>query len=137
MNYQRVEISLTDGRLLSCDCYIVSSSTRGAVLYTPLDRATRNFIKVAEREGKQFFGERPVIVVPPILTNDEQQRPNLPPYRFIGEFISQPFKSKNCWSRAIVVWYQNSPYPIIGEDAEVDFRLIDWDAIAVDQSIKF
>lgn len=135
MNYKRVEITLNDGRRISCICYIVSSSDRGALIYTPSDRATRNFIRVAENEGRKLFGDHPVIVVPPTITYDAEERPNLPPYRFVGEFTSAPFDDTKCWSTAIIVWYQNAPYPVIGKDVETAFRQIEWNTITKDENV--
>ena len=106
-------------------------------MYTPSDRATRNFIKVAENEGRKLFGDHPVIVVPPAITYDAENRPHLPPCRFVGEFSSDPIDEKKCWSTAIVVWYQNTPYPIIGGDVETAFREIQWNASASDEEIEF
>ncbi len=106
------------------------------MIYTPSDRATRKFIKVAENEGRKLFGDHPVIVVPPTITYDAEERPHLPPYRFVGEFSSDPIDGTKCWSTAIVVWYQGPPYPVIGEDVERAFRRIEWNALASDEVIE-
>ena len=136
MKPQRVEFTLDDGRQLSCSCYIVSFSDRGALTYSPSERANRNFIKVAEMEGRKLFGNHPTIVVPPNLTYDAEQGPHLPPYRFVGEFTSNPIDDKKCWSTAIVVWYQNAPFPVIGDDVAASFRSIEWESLAADQDIQ-
>lgn len=132
MNLQRVEVNLDDGRRLSCGCYIVSFSDRGAIMFTPSERATRNFIRVAENEGRKLFGDLPVVLVPPNITVDGE-RQFLPRYRFVGEFTSTPIDDSKCYSTAIVIWYQEGPYPVIGEDVESKFRLIDWNSVAIDQ----
>ena len=105
-------------------------------MYSWCDRTIRNFIRVAENEGRKFFGDQPVIVVPPEINRDDPDRPSLPPYRFIGEFSSSPLDDSNDWSTAIVVWYQNSPFPVIGDDALPAFRGIDWGVSAADKSLE-
>lgn len=137
MKPEHVEIVLDDGRQLRCSCYIVSSSDRGTLIYTPSDRATRNFIRVAENEGRKLFGNHPVIVIPPVLSRDDEGRPHLPRYRLVGEFTSDPMDRSMCWSKAIIVWYQSAPFPVIGDDVHMAFRSITWNALALDEAIQF
>jgi hypothetical protein len=118
---------LKDGRELTATCAIVSSSDRGAMIFTPSDRATRNFIAKAHDDAKKLFGNKPVILVPPRMTRDDQDQPSLPPVRVVAEFSSRPFDEKSCLSSAVVIWYQQDAFPFIGQDVIGDFELIDWE----------
>jgi hypothetical protein len=122
-----IETRLKDGRELTATCVIVSSSDRGAMIFTPSDRATRNFIAKAHDDAKKLFGNKPVILVPPRMTHDEQDQPWLPPVRVVAEFSSRPFDEKSCLSSAVVIWYQQEAFPFIGKDVIGDFELIDWE----------
>jgi hypothetical protein len=122
-----IETRLKDGRELNATCVIVSSSDRGAKIFTPSDRATRNFIAKAHDDAKKLFGNKPVILVPPRITRDEQDRPWLPPVRLVAEFSSRPFDEKSCFSSAVVIWYQQEAFPFIGKDVICDFELNDWE----------
>ena len=137
LKLEQIEIALETGRQLRCSCYIVSNSNRGAVMYTWCERTIRNFIRVAEREGRKFFGDHPVIVVPPNINRDDPDHPHLPLYRFIGEYTSDPIDETEHWSTAIVIWYQNAQFPVIGDDARAAFTGIDWDAVAADGTLEY
>lgn len=126
---------LRSGREIWTHCYIVSDSTRGALLYTPSERATRNFIRVAENEGRTLFGDHPVFLVPPRITNDREDRPCLPPVRFVGDFSSAQLNDANDLSSAIDIWYQESTFPIIGDDVRDAFVDIAWKNAAKDEKI--
>jgi hypothetical protein len=123
----RIEARLKDGRELLATCVIVSSSDRGPMLFTPSDRATRNFIAKAHDDAKKLFGNKPVILVPPRITRDEQDRPWLPPVRLIAEFTSRPFEERTCYSTAVVIWYQQDVFPFIGKEGSDDFEMIVWE----------
>jgi hypothetical protein len=122
-----IEARLKDGRELTATCVIVSSSDRGAMIFTPSDRATRNFIAKAQDDAKKIFGNKPVILVAPRITRDEQDQPWLPPVRLVAEFSSRPFDEKSCLSSAVVIWYQQEMFPFIGKDVIDDFAMIDWE----------
>jgi hypothetical protein len=122
-----IETRLKDGRELTATCVIVSSSDRGAMIFTPCDRATRNFIAMAHDDAKKLFGNKSVILVPPRIIHDEQDQSWLPPVRLVAEFSSRPFNEKSCLSSAVVIWYQQKPYPFIGSDVSDDFASIDWE----------
>ena len=122
------------GREIWANCFIMSSSDRGALMFTPSDRATRNFIAKAHDDAKKLFGDYPVILVPPRITRDEEDRPWLPPVRFVAEFSSAPMSEIHCLSTAVIIWYQNEPLPFIGDDLASDFELVEWATHAKDES---
>jgi hypothetical protein len=122
-----VKTRLKDGRELSATCFIFSSSDRGAMILTPSDRATRNFISKAHDDAKRLFGEHPIILIPPRITRDEKDQPWLPPVRLIAEFSSAPTDDAFCLSTAVVIWYQREAFPFIGDDVVGDFEVIDWE----------
>ncbi len=105
------------------------------MLYTPSERATRNFIRVAERDAQKLFGEKPAILVPPRISYDDEDRPHLPPIRLVGEFYSNPLHEDSDLSTAVVIWYQQSTYPFIEPEIAVEFAQIDWEANAIDEQI--
>jgi hypothetical protein len=121
-----VRIRLKDGTELWSTCLIVSSSDRGATLFTPSERATRNFIAKARADAKRLFGEKPIILVPPRVTLDAQGQPWLPHVRFVGEFSSAATDEAFDLSTAVVIWYQQRTFPFIGDDVVDDFTSIDW-----------
>jgi hypothetical protein len=69
-----IEMRLKDGRDLIATCVIVSSSDRGAMMFTPSDRATRNFVAKAHDDAKKLFGTKPVILVPPSILDRTSKR---------------------------------------------------------------
>jgi hypothetical protein len=121
-----VKVRLNDGRELWSTCLIVSSSDRGATLFTPSDRATRNFIAIARDDAKRLFGDQPIILVPPRITPDQEGRPWLPRVRLVGEFSSAPTDEAFDLSTAVVIWYQQKTFPFVGDDVVDDFASIDW-----------
>jgi hypothetical protein len=130
-----IKTRLKDGRELSSTCFIVSSSDRGAMMFMPSDRATRNFIAKAHNDAKGLFGDQPVILVPPRIARDEKDQPWLPPVRLIAEFSSAPTDEAFDFSTAVVIWYQQEVFPFIGDDAVGDSELIDWEKQARNESL--
>jgi hypothetical protein len=53
-----IETRLKDGRGLTGTCVIVSSSDRGAMIFTPSERATRNFIAKVHDDAKKLIGKQ-------------------------------------------------------------------------------
>ena len=96
------------------------------MLFTPSDRATRNFIAKAQDDAKKLFGDLPVIVVPPRIARDEKDRPWLPPVRLVAEFTSAAMDEAFNYSVAVVIWYQQDAFPFIGADVADDFQSVDW-----------
>ena len=136
MKLEPIKIVLNSGRELESCCYIVANANRGAVMYSWCDRTIRNFIRVGEDEARKFFGELPVILVPPVINRDNPDQPHLPMYRFISEFSSAAVSSDMDWSTAIVMWHQNTQFPIISDDVRSAFAEIDWDGLAVDHKMN-
>lgn len=132
-----ISTQLNNGRQISAGCCIVSTSERGTMLFTPSDRANRNFIRVAEVEAKTFFGDYPVIVIQPQTRTDNAGRPWLPPVRMIAEFTSEPIDDEYHYSTAVVIWYQEASTPFIGEDVHRDFGQIEWEKHARDCRLCF
>ena len=126
---------LKDGRELVAYCVLVSSSDRGALMFMPSDRATRNFIAKAREDAKALFGNKPVILVAPRMTYDDKNQPWLPPVRLIAEFHSRPFDEQSHISSAVVIWYQHEATPFIGADIADDFGGIDWQKEAANESL--
>ena len=126
---------LKDGRELSSTCFIVSSSDRGAMLFMPSERATRNFIAKAHDDAKRLFKDQPIILVQPKISRDEKDQPWLPPVRLIAEFSSAPMSDAFDISTAVVIWYQQEIFPFIGDDVRGDFEEIDWQQHAKDESL--
>jgi hypothetical protein len=130
-----INIRLRDGRELVSTCFLVSSSDRGALIFTPSDRAIRNFIAKAQDDATKLFGDQPVILLPPQITRDEQAQPWLPPVRLIAEFSSTPMNEGFDYSSAVVIWYQQEAFPFIGDDVAGAFQMIDWENQAKNVSL--
>lgn len=130
-----INTRLKDGRELTATCVIVSSSDRGALIFTPSERATRNFIAKAQEDAKKLFENVPIILVPPRIIHDEKMQPWLPPVRIVAEFSSRAFDEKSCLSAAVVIWYQQQAFPFIGADVIDDFELIDWEKGAKNKTL--
>jgi hypothetical protein len=128
-------VTLNNGRELSSSCFLVSSSDRGAMLFMPSERAIRNFMAKAREDARKLFGEEPVIIVPPRITRDEEDRPWLPPVRMVAEFTSAPMSDAFDYSTAVVIWFQQGEYPLIGDDVREDFVGMEWEKYARDVSL--
>jgi hypothetical protein len=76
---------------------------------------------------KSSSGNKPIVLVPPRITRDEQDQPWLPPVRLVAEFASRPFDEASCLSSSVVIWYQQEVFPFIGKDVGDDFATIDWE----------
>jgi len=135
MALEPTTIVLNSGRKIESCCYIVAPSNRGAFMYSWCERTIRRFIRVGEDEARKFFGEFPVILVPPVINRDNPDLPQLPMYRFISEFSSDSISNDMDYSTAIIMWYQNTQFPVIADEIQTTFAEIDWDGLAADQKL--
>ncbi len=130
-----ITAQLKDGRELSSTCFIVATSDRGAMIFTPSDRATCNFIAKAHDDARKLFPDCPLILVPPQISRDEKNQPWLPPVRLVAQFSSAPLNAAADFSNAVVIWYHQVPFPFVGDDVRGDFEMIDWQQYAKDASL--
>jgi hypothetical protein len=131
-----IQARLKNGRKISSSCCIISTGDRGPLLFMPSERANRNFFRVAREDATKLFGDRPSILLPPHITKDGDGNPWLPPVRLVAEFSSAPISDGFDFSTAVIIWYQQSSFPFVGDDVRCDFECIPWESDAVDRSLS-
>ena len=129
-----IKASVLGGITIRSETYFVCPSYRPLMAYWPGERANRAVFAAAEEEALNIFGDRiPVAIVPPTLDQTDPQKPFLPSCRFTAQFHSTAVdESIDGLSLATLIWFQSSPWPIIGPDVADDFKDFDWGACSID-----
>ncbi|MBI4952141.1 MAG: hypothetical protein HY908_08910 [Myxococcales bacterium] len=131
-------VELVTGRRLHASAFHVQATYAGLLEGYP--DAERNELRLGRMpdRARQLLGALPVHVVAPPRRRVARPDPEDPPAEYLpacwiaASFRSDPIDRVMHGSSAILVWFQEAPFPMPSPEALADLRRVDWNALAQD-----
>jgi len=144
MSHGFPHVLLSDGRSITATQVCIDKTYGNILMGIPSDLMNESILRDVTHTMQRTFGTTRVFVVPPQIRRGDSidlgvgrgviQKAFIPPVRIAARFTSDPFGRGQSYSQLVVVWYQDSLDPLVGDHARECMEGLNWDELAEDFS---
>jgi hypothetical protein len=144
MSYGFPCITLSDGRGVTASQIYIDETYGAMLMGIPSDPVNESILEMVPFEMQRRFGTTRIVIVPPQIRRGRPielgpprgviEEAFIPPVRIAARFYSDAFAVGETYSQLVVVWYQDSLGPLVGDHARECMEALNWNELAEDFS---
>ena len=132
-----LEFRFASGRAARASALLVESTYAGLLEGLPSREMNDRLLSVLVGRVQSIFGDWPVHVIEPPRRTGEDRRgrgpvERLPDCWVAADFTASPIDSAMDGSRLILVWFQETAFPMPADAILAQLRGVDWEGLARD-----